>query len=75
MTENEIVTIHKWLWFAEVHYDNILVDIQNNFYQHRFHDVNDCIRLLLAEQRAKDFKQFASDLTLLMRTGNFYNNS
>ena len=67
MTELEKVEIMKWLWFAEVHYQNIMIQEQNFFERLRYHTLNDFIRVMQAEQRFKDFCKFASDLTILLR--------
>lgn len=69
MTENEYCNIQKWLLFTEAFYHNRLIDIQNNFFSQRYHDINDCVRLLLAEQRLKDFNKFSADLNLILRLG------
>jgi hypothetical protein len=71
MTERETVEILRWLYFAEVHYQNIYIQEQDFFFSQRFHDLDDFIRLQQAEQRFKDFKKFASDLVLLLRLNDF----
>ena len=66
MNYNSLIRIYKWLYFTEVHYQNQLISIQNNFNSHHYHTIDDCYRLLSAEQRFNDFKQFSSDLCKIL---------
>ncbi len=45
MTERETVEILRWLYFAEVHYQNIYIQEQDFFFSQRFHDLDDFISL------------------------------